>query len=109
MGPFSPGGRSLERYWMPELPTSIRYFSVSSKSPTVPSFQTRNVLCLSFVSPSLPVLPVIAPSCTDHNFGLPSQPLRSLPLKSFLSSAAATVQRARKARNDGDVCMAAQK
>src|SRR5262245_22874661 len=74
---------------MPLFPFSMRYFRVSSKSPTVPPFHTRKVLCLILVSASSPVLPVIAPSWTDQSLGFPSHPERSLPLKRFFSSAAA--------------------
>ena len=51
----------------------------SSKSLTVPLVQTRNVLPLAGFSAV--VWPVMAPSLTDHSLGLPSQPVRSLPLK----------------------------
>src|SRR6266436_280982 len=51
----------------------------SSKSPTVPLVQIRNVLLLRGFS--LLVWPTIAPSLTDQRAGLPSQPVRSLPLK----------------------------
>src|ERR1035438_3981326 len=75
----------------------------NSKSPGVPLVQIRNVLPLAGFSAV--VWPVMAPSLTDHNsglpshlgatsgffrgllsltdhsFGLPSQPVRSLPLK----------------------------
>src|ERR1039458_1117723 len=51
----------------------------SSKSLGVPFVQIRNVFPLAGFSAV--VWPVMAPSLTDHSFGLPSQPVRSLPLK----------------------------
>jgi hypothetical protein len=65
---------------MPELPLKTRYFSRSSKLPTVPLVQTRKVLFLS--GASLLVVPVMAPSCTDQSSGRPDQPARVLPSKS---------------------------
>src|ERR1035437_657407 len=51
----------------------------SSKSLGVPLVQIRNVFPLAGFSAV--VWPVMAPSLTDHSLGLPSQPVRSLPLK----------------------------
>ena len=70
---------------MPELPPCKRNLACSSKSPAVP-FQIRNVLV--GILPS--VCPTMAPSLTLQNFGLPSQPERSLPLKSDWNSSART-------------------
>src|ERR1019366_10210376 len=70
---------------MPELANPLLSPGVSlkeqrsSKSLGVPLVQTRNVFPLAGLSAV--VWPVMAPSLTDHNFGLPSQPVRSLPLK----------------------------
>src|SRR5580765_2903207 len=58
---------------------TILYEHRSSKSPTVPLVQIRKVFCLAGFSAV--VWPVIAPSFTNHSFGCPSHPLRSLPLK----------------------------
>src|SRR5205085_7015643 len=74
---------------MPELAKPLSLFGRilneqrSSKSPTVPPVQIRKVLPLAGFS--VVVWPVIAPSLTDHSLGLPSQPLRSLPLKMLLN------------------------
>ena len=69
----------------------------STKSSTGPCRQIKNVLPL--VGFSLVVRPVIAPSSTLQNFGLPSQPSRLVPLKIGLkpdsSSAAAGQGRGR--------------
>src|SRR4051812_19153534 len=80
------GSSTLLRYWMPELAKPWLLFGTilnwqrNSKSPGSPLVQMRKVLDLS--GSSALVLPVMAPSCTDHNFGLPLQPVRSLPLNS---------------------------
>src|SRR5215204_621249 len=47
----------------------------------MPLVQIKNVLWEIFVSASVPVTPVMALSFTDHSFKLPSQPVRSSPLK----------------------------
>src|SRR2546425_967351 len=70
---------------MPELAKPLLLFATilnwqrNSKSPGVPFVQIRKVLLFS--GSSALVRPVIAPSRTDHNFGFPLHPLRSLPLK----------------------------
>src|SRR6185312_4319664 len=64
---------------MPELPPTILYCKRSSKSSSSPWRHRMKVLpCVGF---SAVVRPVIAPSWTDQNSGLPSQPSRSFPLK----------------------------
>src|ERR1051326_4016625 len=69
---------------MPELakpwlsPGTILKEQRSSKSPTVPLVQMRNVFPLAGFSTV--VWPVMAPSLTDQSLGLPSQPERFLPL-----------------------------
>src|SRR3954453_5849539 len=75
---YFSGSRILLRYWTPELPPCILYFSRSTKSAGLPPCQTRNVFDLIRVSGV--VLPVIAPSWTDQWIESPSQPERSLPL-----------------------------
>src|SRR5579872_2642488 len=55
----------------------------NSKSPTIPFVQIKKVFSLAGFS--FVVWPVMAPSLTDHKSGLPSQPVRSLPLKIFLN------------------------
>src|SRR4051812_4685420 len=73
---------------MPELPWSIFTVQRSSKSPTVPPRQIRNVLPL--VGFSLVVSPFTTLSLIDQSAGLPSHPVRSLPLKSgFIPSGSA--------------------
>src|SRR5439155_11077584 len=54
----------------------------SSKSLTVPLVHIRKVFPLAGFSAV--VWPVIAPSCTDHSLGLPSQPDKSMPLNSLI-------------------------
>jgi len=92
-GPISPLGSSLLRYCTPLFPATMRYLKVISKSPTTPPRQIRKVLCFSVDLPgfagSAGVVPVSRPSFTDHSSMLPSQPVRSVPLKSCLSSALA--------------------
>src|ERR1043166_8890519 len=78
-----------------ELSDSILKEQRSSKSLTVPLVQIRKELPLMGFS-SL-VGPTIASSLTDQRVGLPSQPVRSLPLKREVktSSVAAEVRRVR--------------
>src|SRR5215212_1767625 len=71
---------------MPLLPPSSLNSSVSLKSLTLPSFQTRNVLFLSGTSF---VCPTIAPFSTLQTRASPSQPVRSWPLNSSFASFAA--------------------
>src|SRR5215467_6327492 len=61
----------------------------SSKSPTVPLVQIKNVLPL--MGASAVVRPRMAPSITDHSLGLPSHPERSLSLKIGLKPLSAAV------------------
>src|SRR5690242_127766 len=70
---------------MPELLPLCLILAVSSKFFTLPPRQMRNWLYGSGFSSV--VTPVIAPSFTDQLSGLPSQPVRSLPLKSWRSCA----------------------
>src|SRR5690349_16095972 len=76
---------------MPELQNPSALFAVSlnehrnSKSLTSPLVQIRNVLPLAGFSGV--VWPVIAPSLTDQSRGSPDQPVRSVPLKSFVTLA----------------------
>src|SRR5438034_7860277 len=51
------------------------------------------------VSASVPVLPVMAPSCTNQSLGLPSQPFRTLPLKSGLKSSSGSAASSRVAEH----------
>src|SRR5437868_1780616 len=81
---------------MPELPPSILIWRRSSKSPTVPPRQMRNVFPL--VGCSAVVLPVIEPpSSTLQNSGFPSQPCSVLPLKSQTKPSDASSARAESA------------
>src|SRR3954471_6036398 len=69
---------------MPELAKPWLLFAMilnsqrNSKSPGSPLVQMRKVLIFS--GSSAVVLPIMAPSWTDHSFGFPIQPARSLPL-----------------------------
>src|SRR5258708_31717122 len=84
---------------MPELANPWSFFASilneqrSSKSPTVPLVQIRKVLPL--IGSSAVVRPTMAPSLTDHSFGLPSHPLRSLPLKILFKPLSASAPAAR--------------
>src|SRR5687767_12346100 len=64
---------------MPLFPPTLLYCSLSTKSPTSPLRQMRNVF--PFVGLSSVVWPVMAPSWTVQNSGLPSQPSSVLPSK----------------------------
>src|SRR3954470_14513143 len=74
---------------MPELAKPASLFATilneqrSSKSATVPLVHIRKVFPL--VGFSAVVWPVIVPSLTDQSLGLPSQPLRSVPLNRLLN------------------------
>ena len=60
---------------MPELPPTILNFRLISKSPTLPPRQMRNVFWLSGFSAV--VVPVIAPSLTDHAHSKPGTARRN--------------------------------
>src|SRR5262245_39115742 len=83
---------------MPELANpvlllgTLRYEQRNSKSTTRPLVQIRKVLPFSGLSAV--VWPWIAPSLTDHNFGLPSQPLRLAPSKRLTKPASSSAARA---------------
>src|SRR5262245_49367752 len=83
---------------MPELANPVlllgtmRYEQRSSKSPTRPLVQTRNVLPLRGLSAV--VWPWITPSFTDHNFRLPSQPVRLAPSNRLTKPASTSAPRA---------------
>src|SRR6266496_774989 len=97
---------------MPELAKPLSLFGAilnaqrSSKSPTAPLVQIRNVF--PFAGCCSVVWPVIAPSFTDQSCVSPFQPVRSLPLKiglkPFSASAAETTvacaSKAAQARTD---------
>src|SRR5437899_166217 len=100
---------------MPELAKPLSLFGAilneqrSSKSPTVPLVQIRNVF--PFAGCCAVVWPVITPSFTDQSCASPTQPVRSLALKigvkPFSASAAETtaacVNRAAQARIGTDL------
>ena len=68
----------LVRVVMEEGDEVIRNEVRNSKSDGAPLVQIRIVLLLAGCSAV--VWPTIAPSLTDHSRGLPSQPVRSVPL-----------------------------
>src|SRR2546427_1867801 len=67
----------------------IRNWQCSSKWPGSPLVQIRNVFILR--GSWAVVWPTIAPSFADHSFGLPLQPVISLPLKISSPSLAASL------------------
>src|SRR6185436_16229039 len=80
----------LAKPWL--LLATILNWQRNSKSLGSALVQMRKVL--NFNGSSALVFPVIAPSCTDHNFGFPVHPVRSLPLNISLKSASGSAAKA---------------